>query len=244
MKAVIMAGGFGTRLRPLTNNIPKPIVPLVNKPVMEHIIDLLREQDIKDIVVILYHQPEIIETYFGDGADFGVDISYVAAERDLGTAGSVRNAEGYLKDTFLIMSGDVLTDFDLNEIIDFHRKKGAMATINLTRVEDPLAYGVVITDDDGRIRRFLEKPSWGEVFSDTVNTGIYILEPEVLKYVPPQENFDFSSDLYPILLENGDPLLGYVVTGYWKDIGNLIQYRRAHYDILEGKVQGVDIPGE
>ncbi len=244
MKAVIMAGGFGTRLRPLTNNIPKPIVPLVNKPVMEHIIDLLREQDIKDIVVILYHQPEIIETYFGDGSDFGVNISYVAAERDLGTAGSVRNAEEYLKDTFLIMSGDVLTDFDLNEVIDFHRKKGAMATVNLTRVEDPSAYGVVITDDDGRIRRFLEKPSWGEVFSDTVNTGIYILEPEVLKYVPPQENFDFSKDLYPILLENGDPLLGYVAGGYWKDIGDLIQYRRAHYDILEGKVKVVDIPGE
>ncbi len=181
MNAVIMAGGFGTRLRPITCNVPKPMVPLANMPMMEHIVNLLKKYDLKQIVSVLYFQPEVITKHFGDGSDFGIRMDYVMATADYGTAGSIKNSEEYLKGKrFIIISGDVLTDFDLSAAIRFHEERKAMATIVLTRVSNPLEYGVVITAADGKIERFLEKPSWGEVFSDTINTGIYILEPEIL----------------------------------------------------------------
>ncbi|MEW6095329.1 MAG: sugar phosphate nucleotidyltransferase [bacterium] len=245
MKGVIMAGGFGTRLRPLTCNIPKPMVPLANKPIMEHIVSLLKKHEIKDIVAILYYQPEVIMDYFGNGDKFGVNITYVTASQDLGTAGSVKNAANHLAHSpFLIISGDVLTDFDLKQIIKFHKEKKALATITLTQVTNPLQYGIVIIDSEtGRINRFLEKPSWGEVFSDTVNTGIYILEPEVLDLIPVEQMYDFSKDLFPKLLASSAPLYGYVTTGYWKDIGNLTEYRLAHYDVLSQEVE-LEISGE
>ncbi|MEW6619845.1 MAG: mannose-1-phosphate guanyltransferase [bacterium] len=245
MKGVVMAGGFGTRLRPLTCNIPKPMVPLANKPMMEHIISLLKKYGIKDIVVILYYQPEIIMDYFGNGEKFGVNVTYVSATQDLGTAGSVKNAAKHLnKEPFLIISGDVLTDFDLKSIIKFHKEKKAIATITLTAVTNPLQYGITLIDSNtGRIKRFLEKPSWGEVFSDTVNTGVYVLEPEVLEDIPEGEMFDFSKDLFPKLLAENSPLYGYVATGYWRDIGNLTEYRLAHYDVLTQKVN-IEICGE
>ncbi|MCI0706720.1 MAG: nucleotidyltransferase family protein, partial [Ignavibacteriae bacterium] len=191
MKAVIMAGGFGTRLRPLTCNIPKPMVPMANKPMMEHIVALLKKHGITEHIATLYYQPEIISNYFGDGSDFGVKLQYRKAEADFGTAGSVRNAKDFLDQKFLVISGDVLTDFDLTAAIKFHESKKALATIVLTRVANPLQFGVVIARDDGKITRFLEKPSWGEVFSDTINTGIYIFEPEVLDFIPKGEEFDF-----------------------------------------------------
>ncbi len=243
MKAVIMAGGFGTRLRPLTNSLPKPMVPMANKPMMEHIVEILLRCKITDLVALLYFHPEMIENYFGDGSGFGAKMTYISASEDLGTAGSVKNAEKYLDKSFLVISGDVLTDFDLTKAIEFHKKKKAVATMILTRVENPLPYGIVITDEDGRIGRFMEKPTWGEVFSDTINTGIYILEPEVLDFIPPGQEFDFSKDLFPLLLEKNKPLYGYIADGYWKDVGSLDEYLLANLDILQGKVK-VNIPGE
>ncbi|MDP4219568.1 MAG: sugar phosphate nucleotidyltransferase [Bacteroidota bacterium] len=239
MKAIIMAGGFGTRLRPLTMSIPKPMVPLMNKPMMEHIVNLLKEHDIRDLTSLLFFQPDAITSYFGDGSAFGVHMRYTRAEADYGTAGSVRNAtEQYgIKERIIIISGDVLTDFNLSEAIAFHEKKKAKATIVLTRVKNPLQYGVVITEEDGRVARFLEKPSWGEVFSDTINTGIYILEPEAFERIPYRREHDFSKDLFPLLLDENAGLYGYVASGYWRDIGNLIEYHEAHLDALSGRVQ-------
>ncbi len=243
MKAVIMAGGFGTRLRPLTNSLPKPMIPMANKPMMAHIVDLLRRHGLTDLVTLLHFQPEVIEAHFGDGGAFGVQMAYVAAQEDYGTAGAVKNAEPSLGGgPCLVISGDVLTDFDLAEAIAFHRSRGADVTILLTRVENPLHYGVVITDPDGRISRFLEKPTWSEVFSDTVNTGIYIIEPAALDLIPARREFDFSRDLFPLMMRKGMQLFGYVAEGYWRDVGDLQEYRFAHRDVLSGKV-GVNIPG-
>lgn len=243
MKAVIMAGGKGTRLRPLTCNKPKPMVPIVNRPMMEHIVNLLKKHRFDDIFVTLFYLAESIENYFGDGRNFGVKMRYFTEEKPLGTAGSVKNIEPYLDDTFLVISGDALTDINLDEAIKFHREKKAAATLVLTKVDNPLEYGVVITEPDGKVRRFLEKPGWGEVFSDTVNTGIYILEPRILKYFDADKPFDFSKELFPLLMAKGEPLYGYVASGYWSDIGNLEQYRQAHYDVLTGQV-ALDIPGK
>ncbi len=244
MKAVIMAGGFGTRMRPLTVNLPKPMIPVVNRPIMEIIVDLLKRHRIKDIISVVFFQPAVITEYFQDGSSFDVSMQYRSAESDLGTAGSVKNCQDLIgKERFLIISGDVLTDFDLTAALKFHDQKKAKATMILTRVENPLAFGVVITGRDGRIERFLEKPTWGEVFSDTVNTGIYILEPEVLDLVPKGAEFDFSKDLFPLMLKEGLPIFGYTATGYWKDIGNLDQYRLAQQDIFNGKVE-LEIPGK
>jgi mannose-1-phosphate guanylyltransferase/phosphomannomutase len=236
MKAVIMAGGFGTRIQPLTSSIPKPMVPLFNRPIMLHIVELLKKHDITELVMLLYHQPEVIKKFFRDGSDFGVKITYVIPLQDMGTAGAVKAAEKYLDERFLVISGDLLTDFNLKKIINFHNDNKAMATITLTSVKDPLQFGVVVTDKERRITQFLEKPGWGEVISDTINTGIYVLEPEILKYIPEGENFDFSQDLFPILLHNNDPLFGFPAKGYWRDIGNTDSYRDAYHDIFRGRV--------
>lgn len=237
-----MAGGEGTRLRPLTSNAPKPMLPLVNRPMMEHIVDLLRSHDITDIVVTVAFMPNAIRNHFGDGSEFGVDIVYAAEESPLGTAGSVRNAMEHLDETFLVISGDVLTDIDLGALIEEHRAKEALATIGLVRVENPLEYGIVIADEDGSIERFLEKPTWGQVFSDTINSGIYVLEPRIFDWIAPDEPVDFSSDVFPRLLEAGERIVGSVGEGYWEDVGTLDAYVRAHKDILDHRVQ-VSIPG-
>ncbi len=242
MKAVIMAGGEGTRLRPLTCNQPKPMVPVGNKPVMEHIVELLNKHNIRDVAVTLQYMPELIKEYFNDGSEFGIKMKYYVEDTPLGTAGSVKNAEDFLDDTFLVISGDALTDADLSKALEFHYNRGAMATLVLKKVDIPLEYGVVVTDKDGRITRFVEKPSWGEVFSDTVNTGIYILSPEVLKYFKRGEMFDFSKDLFPILMREEKPMFGYVIQDYWCDIGDLKAYIQAHTDIMDGNVR-VNIGG-
>lgn len=237
MKAVLMAGGSGTRLRPLTCDLPKPMVPILNKPIIGHIISLLKKHNFTDIIVTLYYLPQIIQDYLKDGSDFDVNINYSLEEHiPLGTAGSVKNIQKYLDDTFIVISGDSLTDFDLVKAVEFHKERNSIATIVLTRVPNPLEYGVVITDDRGRIVRFLEKPTSSEVFSDTVNTGIYILDPIVLEFLPPNEEKDFSKDLFPLLLKQNAKLYGYISEGYWCDIGNLETYRKAHYDILNKKV--------
>lgn len=238
-----MAGGFGTRLRPLTCHRPKPMIPLVNVPIMERVIDLLKIHGVKELVVLPYFQGEQIENYFGDGSAFGVNITYVRAEEDLGTAGSVKNAADALGGTTIIISGDLITDIDLGKAVAFHRRKGALATIVLTRVNNPLPYGIVITNRNGRILRFLEKPTWGEVFSDTINTGIYILESEVFKHIPPGVESDFSQDLFPQFLKRRSSLFGYIAEGYWRDVGNIGEYQQATRDILNGQVK-IPFPGE
>jgi mannose-1-phosphate guanylyltransferase / phosphomannomutase len=238
-----MAGGEGTRLRPLTSNQPKPMVSIAGKPCMEHIIDLLRRHGMTDVVITVAYLPQVIRGYFGDGEWLGVSLHYSVEETPLGTAGSVKNAEELLlDDTFLVISGDALCDFDLTALIDRHRATGAAATIALKSVDNPLEFGVVIVDEDGRVERFLEKPSWGQVFSDTINTGVYVLEPSVLRAIPEGVPYDFSKQLFPDLLERGKPLYGYTAEGYWQDIGNLDQYRQANFDALEGRVQ-LDLPG-
>lgn len=241
MKAVIMAGGEGTRLRPLTSNQPKPMLPVANKPMMEHIVRLLRRHHVTDVVVTVAYLASVIRKYFGDGADMGVRLYYATEETPLGTAGSVKNVAGELDEAFLVVSGDALTDVDLDAVLSFHHHKGSMATVVLKRTPNPLDFGIVIVDDDGKITRFLEKPGWGQVFSDTINTGIYAFEPEILDFIP-DGPADFSEDVFPRLVEKGAPLYGYVTDGYWCDVGNLETYRQVHVDVLDGRV-GVDIAG-
>jgi len=209
----------------------------MNKPMMHHVVELLRGHGITDITATLFYSPETIISHFGDGSKLGVKMGYVKAEADYGTAGSVRNATKDTRQRLLVISGDVFTDFDLTAAIRFHESKNAKATIVLTHATNPLAFGVVIINDDGKITRFLEKPSWGEVFSDTINTGIYILEPEIMDLVPYREDFDFSKDLFPLLLKQDAGLYGYVAQGYWRDIGNLNEYQDAHIDALMGQVK-------
>ncbi|MBD2460082.1 NTP transferase domain-containing protein [Oscillatoria sp. FACHB-1407] len=237
MRAVLMAGGSGTRLRPLTCDLPKPMVPILNRPIAEHIINLLKRHHITEIIATLHYLPDVMRDYFQDGNNFGVQITYAVEEdQPLGTAGCVKNVAELLDETFLVISGDSITDFDLSAAIRFHKQKQSKATLILTHVPNPLEFGVVITDENYRIRRFLEKPSSSEIFSDTVNTGTYILEPEVLEYLPFDQESDFSKDLFPLLLEKNEPMYGYVADGYWCDVGHLDAYREAHYAALHRRV--------
>ncbi|MFE0105124.1 sugar phosphate nucleotidyltransferase [Streptomyces sp. NPDC059009] len=237
MKAVVMAGGEGTRLRPMTSNLPKPLLPVADQPVMEHVLRLLRRHGISDVVVTVQFLASLIKNHFGDGSDLGMSLSYAHEEQPLGTAGSVKNAEAALADdTFLVISGDALTDIDLTDAIRYHREKGALVTVCLTRVPDPLEFGITVLDEAGRVERFLEKPTWGQVFTDTVNTGIYIMEPEVLDYVATDASVDWSGDVFPRLMAEGRPVFGYVADGYWEDIGSHDSYATAQADVLDGKV--------
>jgi len=237
IKALIMAGGKGTRLTPLTCDIPKPMVPILNKPVMEYTIELLKKYEIKNIAVTLAHLPNVIIDYFGEGEKWGVNLQYYIEEEPLGTGGSVKNAEDFIDETLVVISGDALTDIDLERALHYHKDKKSKATLVLKNEAYPTEYGVVITNDNGEIIRFLEKPSWGEVFSNTINTGIYILEPTVLDYYRKGDSFDFSKDLFPKLLEDAVPMYGYVTHDYWCDIGDLNSYKQTQFDMLEGKVR-------
>ncbi len=242
MKAVIMAGGEGTRLRPLTSRQPKPMIPIVNRPMMEHVVHLLKQHGFEDIVVTVAFLANAIRAYFGDGSELGVNLSYATEDTPLGTAGSVLNAADQLDERFLVISGDVLTDIDLSAVWSFHEGRGAMATIALAAMEDPLEFGIVITAEDGSIERFLEKPNWGQVFSDTVNTGIYVLEPEIFDHIPNGRSVDFSGEVFPAMLAAGQAVFGFVAEGYWGDVGTVEAYSRAHLDVLEAKVK-IDVPG-
>jgi mannose-1-phosphate guanylyltransferase/phosphomannomutase len=214
------------------------MVPVVGKPCMEYILELLKRHGVEEAVATLAFLPRIIRDYFGDGSTVGVRMQYSVEHVPAGTAGSVKLAEDHLRDdTFIVISGDALTDFDLQDIVAFHKRRGAMVTIALKHVENPLEFGIVVVNDEGRIERFLEKPTWGQVFSDTVNTGIYVLEPEVFEHIPVGVPFDFSQDLFPKLFDMGAPLYGYVADGYWQDIGSLEQYLKANCDVLDGKLE-------
>jgi mannose-1-phosphate guanylyltransferase/phosphomannomutase len=237
LKAVLMAGGEGSRLRPLTSRRPKPLAPVAGKPVMEHIVELLKRHGFTEIVSTLHYLADEIESYFADGTAHGVTMHYVVEDTPLGTAGAVKMAHDLLAgETFLVISGDALTDIDLSALIRHHREQANDVTIALQRVTNPLEFGVVVTDDDGRIVRFLEKPSWGEVFSDTINTGIYVLEPAILDRMERGRIYDFSKDLFPRMLRDGAKLGGYIFDNYWTDIGNLEQYQQANYDAIAGKL--------
>ena len=237
-----MAGGEGSRLRPLTSQYPKPMVPVVGTPVVEHILRLLREHGITEVIVTLQYLGAEIRNRLGDGSDLDMEIEYVVEDRPLGTAGSVRNAAHLLDGTFLVISGDALTDIDLTWVLEEHRRRHSQASIVLKSVPNPLEYGVVVTEADGRVKRFLEKPSWGEVFSDHANTGIYVIEPDVLEHIKPDTAVDWSQDVFPRMLRRREPLFGIVAEGYWCDIGSIQSYMQANWDALEGKVR-CHIPG-
>jgi NDP-sugar pyrophosphorylase family protein len=233
MKAVIMAGGEGTRLRPLTSNQPKPMMPLANRPMMEHIVRLLKEHGFDEIVVTLAFLPQTIRTYFGDGSEFGVSLVYATEETPLGTAGSVRNARAELDEPFLVISGDVLTDIDLSALVAFHEEKGAKATLALIAVDDTSSYGVVPTDEDGAVEAFLEK-SPGPAPTNRINAGAYVIEREVVERIEPDRAVSFEREIFPSLV--GEGLYGWFAEGYWIDIGTPERYLEATYDLLSGRV--------
>ncbi len=239
MKAVVLAGGFGTRIKPLTYSLPKPMLPLAGKPILEHVVDFLKNHEITDLIFLLYFQPEVIKNYFGDGSAFGVRISYAIPSEDYGTAGAVKFASEHLKgdEPFLVTSGDLLTDVDLRSLVEFHKNKNAMVTIGLTSVTDPLQFGIIITDNNGKVVKFLEKPGWGEVFSDSINAGIYVMDPAVFDYIPGKQPFDFSHDLFPRLLSEEKPIFGFSLRGYWRDVGDATSYLQANMDILAGRAR-------
>ncbi len=242
MKAMILAAGVGSRLEPLTCNVPKPMVPVVNRPAMEHIVNLLVKNNITKVAANLWYLPEKIQSYFGDGSRFGVNLHY-SVEKDLmGTAGGVKKLQSFLDETFVIISGDALTDIDLWGLIQKHRESGAIATIALKEVSDPSQFGVVITEADGRIKAFQEKPQPEEALSKLANTGIYVFEPAIFDLIPAATVYDFGKQLFPELVKQGAPFYGYHAKGYWCDIGSLTQYRFAQYDVLRGNVS-VTIPG-
>jgi NDP-sugar pyrophosphorylase family protein len=234
MSAVILAGGKGTRLRPLTLNTPKPIVPILSRPFLGLQIDLLKKTGIDEIVLSLSYQPRRIEEIFGDGSDLGVRITYTMEPEPLGTAGAVRNADALLRGRTIVFNGDVLSDLDLSEVLSFHESVGAKATIVLTPVANPSAYGLVETDPDGRVRRFLEKPSYDEITCDTINAGVYVLERELLDFIPAGKNYSFERGFFPHLLRERVPFYAYVHRGYWIDIGTPEKYLKVHRDILSG----------
>jgi len=239
---MILAAGVGTRLEPLTCNIPKPMVPVANRPVMEHIIRLLAKYGCNEVAANLWHLPHKIEEYFQDGGPWGVSLIYSREQELLGTAGGVRQLAGFFDQTFVVISGDALTDIDLGQLVQTHREKGALATIALKPVPDPCQLGVVVTGDDGYIRAFQEKPAPGQALSNMANTGIYVFEPEIFGHIPPGQVFDFGKQLFPRLVELGLPFYGQTTADYWCDIGSLAQYRLAHYDVLRGLVK-ISIPG-
>lgn len=236
MKAIIMAGGEGSRLRPLTCDLPKPMVPIMNKPVLEHTIDLLKQYGITEIGITLMYHPQLIKDHFGNGKNLGVNISYFIEEIPLGTAGGIKNAQDFLDQPFIVISGDSVTNLNIAEAVDFHNKNKSMATLVLTKVDVPLEYGVVLTNENGAVTGFLEKPSWGELFSDTVNTGTYILEPEILNYIQSNKSTDFSRDIFPLLLSMEKRIYGYIMSDYWCDIGDIRSYVKSQYDILDNKL--------
>jgi NDP-sugar pyrophosphorylase family protein len=228
----------------LTDLISKPMAPIVNKPVMEHIIELLAKHNFKDVVCNLHWFPEAIKDYFGDGSKWGISISYSYEELLMGTAGGVKNVEGFFEgQTFLVMSGDALTDINLTEVMDFHKKKGGIATLVLTEVDDPSQYGVVLLDEEKRIIGFQEKPLSGEEKSSLANSGIYVFETDIFNDIPEKAFYDFGKNVFPDLLLRQIPYFGFKHNQYWNDVGGLEEYQRGNFDALEGKVK-VSIPGK
>jgi NDP-sugar pyrophosphorylase family protein len=242
MKGLILAGGKGTRLRPLTIHTPKPVVPVANAPFLLYQIDLMKSAGIDEIILSLSYQPRKIEDLLKDGSDYGVTIKYAVEGTPLGTGGAFKNAEEQIDSTTVVFNGDVLTSLDLNAVIARHRKAKAVATLVLTPVENPSAYGLVETDTEGWVRRFIEKPGAAEVTCNNINAGVYVLEPSVLRYMPKGEAYSFERGLFPTLLEKKEPVFSYILDGYWIDIGTPQKYLEVHHDILAGKFHSPRVP--
>lgn len=242
MKAVIMAGGMGTRLKAITGDKPKPMVPLLGKPLMEHILSLLLSQGYDDICAAVRYRAGDIMAHFGDGSRFGVQLQYRVEQEPLGTAGGVKNCRDfYGNEDFLVISGDAACDFDLAALMAEHKRRGAAVTLALYRHPEPLSYGLAVTDGENHIRGFVEKPDWSRVVTDLVNTGIYIVSPKAMELVPEGKEFDFARDLFPLLLSRGETLLGLPMEGYWCDVGSPLSYYRCCVDALEGRLK-IDLP--
>jgi NDP-sugar pyrophosphorylase family protein len=238
MKAILLAGGKGTRLRPLTVHTPKPIVPIFNRPFLHYQIDLLRQvPEIDEVILSLNYQPRRIEEVFGDGRDLGTRIRYVVEPMPLGTAGAVKYAEEFLNDSVVVFNGDVLTQVDLGAVLRLHRERRAKATIVLTPVENPSAYGLVETDREGNVRKFVEKPKPEEISCDTINAGIYVLEPETFDRIPRDTAWSIERSYFPSFVERGETFVAYIYRGYWIDIGTPAKYLQVHRDIMDGRYQ-------
>ncbi len=244
LKAMVLAAGVGSRLDPLTRFTPKPLVPLANRPVMEHILTLLKRHNIRDIVSNVHHLPEQVPAYFGDGSRLGMNVIYKHEETLSGDAGGVRSCRKFLEDgTFLVIMGDLITDADISYVVEQHKAKGAIATIALQKVPDVRHFGVAVTDSESFIRGFQEKPSPEEAISDLASTGIYVLEPEVFNHMPVTGQYGFGRQLFPSLVEKGLPVLGVQVFGYWSDIGTMENYRQSSFDALRGLID-IELPGQ
>jgi NDP-sugar pyrophosphorylase family protein len=235
MKCVILAGGEGTRLRPLTLSLPKPVVPVVDRPFLRYQLDLLGRVGVRDVVFSIAYQPDRVRAVFGDGASLGKRIRYAVEETPLGTGGAVKNAEPWLDDTTLVFNGDVLTDVDLPAVVELHRRTRSAATLVLAPVPNPAAYGLVETDPDGRVRRFIEKPDPAQITTDTINAGIYVLDTKTLALMPPAVNHSIERRFFPELLARGDRVTAFVHRGYWIDIGTPEKYLQVHRDVLGGR---------
>ncbi|OGR88431.1 MAG: hypothetical protein A3J74_09430 [Elusimicrobia bacterium RIFCSPHIGHO2_02_FULL_57_9] len=243
MKAMVLAAGAGTRLRPLTYQTPKPMLPVVNRPVLHHVLDNLLRHGVKDVMVNLYAHADQVRGYCGDGSRWSLRVRYSHEPKLLGTAGAIKKTGDFFSDgPFLVMSGDGLSDIDLSEMLRFHKKHKSFATMAVKAVDCRFDYGVTLTDNSGRIKGFLEKPSWGDIFSNKVNTGIYLLEPELLRLIPKNQIYDFGHQLWPKLLKLRKPIFAYETKAYWCDVGNLSEYRKCQVDSLDGKVR-INIPG-
>ncbi len=237
MKAMILAAGVGSRLDPLTRNVPKPLVPIINRPVMEYLIELLKKHGFDEVMVNLHYLGEKIEEYFGDGSRWGVKIHWSREDRLWGDAGSLKRVEEFFRDdTFIVIGGDDLTDMDLTRLVKTHRDKGALATIALSLVDDPSEYGIVLMNEESRITRFLEKPKGEVIFSNTANTGVYVFQPEIFDMIPRGVFYLFGKQVFPRLLDQHLPVYGHLTAAYWKDVGNLKVYQQTHKDVLEGRV--------
>ena len=244
MKAILLAGGKGTRLRPLTIHTPKPIVPIFNRPFLHYQLDLLKQvPEIDEVILSLNYQPRRIEEIFGDGGDTGLTIRYVVEPAPLGTAGAIRYAGESLRESVVVFNGDVLTDVDLSAVIALHRERRAKATIVLTPVDNPTAYGLVETDADGHVRRFLEKPNADEITCNTINAGIYVLEPETFDRIPRDMPWSIERSFFPSLVERHETFVAHVSGGYWIDIGTPDQYMQVHRDIMNGRYRAVPFAG-
>ncbi|MDD5701784.1 MAG: NDP-sugar synthase [Dehalococcoidales bacterium] len=241
MQALILVGGEATRLRPLTCNMPKSMVPVLNTPFLEHVIRYLSGHSTDNIVLAQGHLPKPMDDYFQDGSRLGIKLTYALETRPLGTAGAVKNAEQFLTDRFLVLNGDIFTDLNITDMLRFHEERRAKVTIALTPVEDPTAYGLIETSSDGKVNRFLEKPSWNQVTTNMINAGTYIIEKDVLNRIPPQTNFSFERQLFPMLLEQGEPIYGYTSPAYWIDIGTPEKYLQLHRDLMRGAVKGYNL---
>lgn len=245
MKAILLAGGKGTRLRPLTIHTPKPIVPIFNRPFLHYQIDLLKQvPEIDEVILSLNYQPRRIEEIFGDGISLGLKIRYVVEPMPLGTAGAVKYAEEFLKDSVVVFNGDVLTEVDLAGVIRLHRERRAKATIVLTPVDNPTAYGLVETDPEGNVRRFLEKPSVDEITCDTINAGIYVLEPDTFDRIPKDTAWSIERSFFPSLVERGETFVASIYRGYWIDIGTPAKYLQVHRDIMDGRFAAPPFAGK